>query len=175
MTEFLQKRKEVKSSSFTRVWATHQGSGTLTPGHPALLSLSEQCCSFLCVEKGAKYQSAPFTSTALLKGTPVPTVQAGEHPEHVFKSLIKVTQGLPITVWPICWEVVRPPKLNLDRDYVIKPMRFSFSLLLSLPLSLSPTPYLSPFGNDWEIQGRWSLSCQWEQKLKICIRRTHAM
>ena len=58
----------------------------------------------------------PFTSTAILKGMSVPTVQAEGQPS---RSLTKVDQGLPITVWLIFLEVGRRPKLTPHRDYVI--------------------------------------------------------
>lgn len=138
MIEFLQRSKEVKSSSLPRVWATHQGSSTLPPGHPASWSLREHCCSFFCMEKGAKCQSAPSTPAALLKGIAVLTVQAGEHPEQVFNKGDSRTANHSL-VHPLRGGLASKalPRQGLC-DYVINWTNESLSLL-SFSFSLSPS------------------------------------
>ena len=177
MTEFLQRRKEVKSSPFTRVWVTHQGSSTLTTGHPALSALREQCHSFPCVEERTKYQSVPSTSTAILKGMSVPTVQAEEHPKEVFNKADSRTANHNLAHLSRGGWASKAQSTQRLCAYVTKPRRlFSLSLPCPhFPPSLLSLPSFLFLEIEWEIQGIWSLSCQWEQKLENCIQRAHIM
>lgn len=171
MIEFLQRRKEMKNSSFTRVWATHKGSSTLTLGHSALWSLRTLLLLLLYGERGKMSVSAFHIHSPPERNSYANSLLGWGAPEQVFnKGDSRTANHGP--AHPLGGsQASKAQSRQGPCDYVMKPMRLFLPVPLPL-LSLSP---LSPSLYENWMGNMGKMVIKWEQKLKRCIQRAQTM